>query len=259
MAKRKPLQFSMRRLLLVVTIICVEAALFSTLTNHYFGSQRGDIAAMMLVVVSVSTIASGIVLQAACRGDLGRCRNHCGYSADRSLRQSLLESPCPADPLYARISCSVCPRSGIMRRWKPNATAAGFSSQVTLKGIIGHAAIPSYTAASFLLCFGCPAPPCGDEPLNRDIEAALRADSPRTAARLFERLSQGLARRTGTVEAASVPGDRSGPHGKSCVGRWARKNSRLPSALTRLVCNGFSDSLKDVCRLRLHNCGEMSY
>jgi hypothetical protein len=69
-AKRKSLQFSMRRMFVVVTIICVEAGLFSAITFHYFDSQRSDIAAMMLLVVSVSTIASGIVLRKPLAGAL---------------------------------------------------------------------------------------------------------------------------------------------------------------------------------------------
>jgi hypothetical protein len=69
-AKRKPLQFSMRRMFVVVTIICVEAGLFAAMTNHYFDSQSSDIAAMMLLVVSVSTVASGIVLRKPLAGAL---------------------------------------------------------------------------------------------------------------------------------------------------------------------------------------------
>jgi hypothetical protein len=69
-ANRKPLQFSMRRLFVVVTIVCVEAALFAALANDYFDSARGDMVATMLVVVSVSTIASGIVLRKPLAGAL---------------------------------------------------------------------------------------------------------------------------------------------------------------------------------------------
>ncbi len=69
-AKRKPLQFSMRRMFVVVMIIGVEAGLFSAITLHHFESQRGDIAAMMLVVVGVSTVASGIVLRKPLEGAL---------------------------------------------------------------------------------------------------------------------------------------------------------------------------------------------
>jgi hypothetical protein len=69
-ANRKPLQFSMRRMFVVVTIICIEAGLFATITNHYFESQSGDIATTMLVVVSISTVASGIVLRKPLAGAL---------------------------------------------------------------------------------------------------------------------------------------------------------------------------------------------
>ena len=69
-AKRKPLQFSMRRMFMVVMIICVEAGLFSAITLHHFESQRGDIAAMMFVIVAVSTVASGIVLRKPLAGAL---------------------------------------------------------------------------------------------------------------------------------------------------------------------------------------------
>src|SRR5438045_2724527 len=62
-AKRRPLQFSMRRMFVVVTIICVEAALFSALTNHFYGSRGDGIAAMMLLIVGVSTLASGVILR----------------------------------------------------------------------------------------------------------------------------------------------------------------------------------------------------
>jgi magnesium-transporting ATPase (P-type) len=70
LTKRKPLQFSMRRLLIFVTILCVEAALFAALTNQYSGSQRNDIAAMMLIFVAVSTIASGVILRKSLAGAL---------------------------------------------------------------------------------------------------------------------------------------------------------------------------------------------
>lgn len=69
-AKRKPLQFSMRRMFVVVTIICVEAGLFAAMTKHYFASQSADIVAMMLVVLSGSAIASGIVLRKPLAGAL---------------------------------------------------------------------------------------------------------------------------------------------------------------------------------------------
>jgi hypothetical protein len=69
-AKRRPLQFSMRRMFVVVTIICVEAGLFSALTTHFYGSHSDDIAAMMLLVVAVSTIASGVILRKSLAGAL---------------------------------------------------------------------------------------------------------------------------------------------------------------------------------------------
>jgi hypothetical protein len=69
-AKRKPFQFSLRRLFVVVTILSVEAGLFAALTNHYPDSQRSDIAAMMLIFIAVSTIASGIILRKPLAGAL---------------------------------------------------------------------------------------------------------------------------------------------------------------------------------------------
>ena len=69
-AKRKPLQFSMRRMLIVVTILCVEAGLFAALTNHFFDSARKDMVITMLLVVSMSTIASAIVLRKPLAGAL---------------------------------------------------------------------------------------------------------------------------------------------------------------------------------------------
>jgi hypothetical protein len=60
----------MRRLFVLVTIVCVEAALFSALTNHYFDSAREDMAITMLLVVGVATIASGIVLRKPLAGAL---------------------------------------------------------------------------------------------------------------------------------------------------------------------------------------------
>jgi hypothetical protein len=69
-AKRKPFQFSLRRLFVVVTILCVEAGLFAALTNHFFDSAREDLAITMLLVVGVATIASGIVLRKPLAGAL---------------------------------------------------------------------------------------------------------------------------------------------------------------------------------------------
>jgi hypothetical protein len=69
-AKRMPFQFSMRRLFVVVTILSVEAGLFAALTNHFFDSAREDMAITMLLVVSVSTIASGIALRKPLAGAL---------------------------------------------------------------------------------------------------------------------------------------------------------------------------------------------
>jgi hypothetical protein len=69
-AKRKPLQFSLRRLFVVVTILCLEAGLFAALTNHYPDSQRNDIAAIMLIFVAVSTIASAVILRKPLAGAL---------------------------------------------------------------------------------------------------------------------------------------------------------------------------------------------
>jgi hypothetical protein len=61
-ATSKPSRFSMRRVFVIVTIICAEAGLFFVLTNQYFGSQREDMTVAMFLIVGVSTPASWVIL-----------------------------------------------------------------------------------------------------------------------------------------------------------------------------------------------------
>lgn len=52
----------MRRMFVIVTIVCAEAGLFFVLTNQYFGSQREDMTVAIFLTVGVSTLASWVIL-----------------------------------------------------------------------------------------------------------------------------------------------------------------------------------------------------
>lgn len=69
-ANRKPLRFSMRRMFVIVTIVCVEVGLFSLLATRLDGPDREGIVVSMFVIVAASAIASGVILRKPLAGAL---------------------------------------------------------------------------------------------------------------------------------------------------------------------------------------------
>jgi hypothetical protein len=67
---KKPFQFSMRRMFVIVTIVCVEVGLFSLLARQLDDANREGIVDSMFVVVGTSAVASGIILRKPLAGAL---------------------------------------------------------------------------------------------------------------------------------------------------------------------------------------------